>query len=80
MRTDDEEKLQAARAEFELQKNLTHPHIVEVKDLIFDQVRSTMYTVMELCEGKQIQELVLQKGPYPGKIFQPPIFSDIICL
>ena len=54
MRTDDEEKLQAARGEFELQKNLIHPNIIEVQDIIFDPNKSTMYTIMEYIEGKQL--------------------------
>jgi serine/threonine protein kinase len=40
--------------EFELQKDLKHPNIVEVVELISDDDRNTLYTVMELVEGLQL--------------------------
>ncbi len=51
MRTDDEEKIQIALKEFEIQKKIKCPHVVEVKDYFFDELRSTVYTVMDLVEG-----------------------------
>lgn len=51
MRTDDEEKLMAAQNEYKIQKELKHPNIIEVKEMFFENVRNTIYTVMEYVEG-----------------------------
>lgn len=40
-RTDDEEKMKAAKEEFELQKDLHHPNIIEVKEMFLDEMRNT---------------------------------------
>lgn len=66
MRSDDEEKLIAAQNEYKIQKELKHPSIIEVKEMFFDNMRNTIYTVMEYVEGKQLQDLVYQKGPFKG--------------
>ncbi len=66
MRADDEEKLQAAKNEFEIQKDLKHPALIEVKEIFLDHLRNTSYTVMELIEGRQLEELVYKHGPYKG--------------
>lgn len=50
-RTDDEEKMNAAKEEYSLQKVLMHPNILEVKELFIDDMRNTLYTVMECLNG-----------------------------
>lgn len=52
MRTDDEEKIQIAANEFKIQKKIKCQHVVEVRDYFFDQLRSTVYTVMDFIEGE----------------------------
>jgi serine/threonine protein kinase len=69
MRTDDEEKLMAAKHEYEIQKDLKHPNIIEVKDMYFDSIRNTMYTVMELVDGKPLDEYIYWSGPLAGIAF-----------
>lgn len=66
MRADDEEKLQAAKNEYNIQKDLKHSTLIEVKELFLDSMRNTSYTVMELIEGKQLEELIYKQGPYKG--------------
>lgn len=51
MRTDDEEKMNAAKDEFHLQKDLIHPNVIEVKEMFIDEMRNTLYTVMECLNG-----------------------------
>ena len=48
---DDEEKLKAGEHEFEIQKKLKHKNIIEVFELYKDELRNTIYTVMELFDG-----------------------------
>jgi len=67
MRTDDEEKLMAARHEYEIQKDLKHPNIIEVKDMYFDSIRNTMHTVMEYIDGKTLEDYVYWATPLSGK-------------
>ena len=84
MRNDDEEKLIAAQNEFEIQKNLKHPGIIEAKYYFLDHIRNTSYTVMELIDGKQIDEYVYSHGPCNGnleslsKLFLEIIAKEII--
>lgn len=66
MRTDDEERLQAAQIEYDIQKELKHPYIIEVKDMFFDNIRNTMHTVMEYIEGKSLQDHIFMNGPFKG--------------
>ena len=51
MRTDDEEKLMAAQNEFNLLKEVKHPNLIELKESYFENMRNTIYTVMEFFEG-----------------------------
>lgn len=51
MRTDDEEKLMAAQNEYNIQKDLKHSNLIEVKEIFFENLRNTIYTVMEFIEG-----------------------------
>jgi hypothetical protein len=51
MRTDDEEKIQIAQKEYDIQKKIKCPHVVEVKEFFFDTLRNTVYTVMDFIEG-----------------------------
>ena len=54
MRTDDEEKMQAAANEYELLKSLYHHNIIQVYQNYVDRVRNTMYTVMEYARGSTL--------------------------
>jgi serine/threonine protein kinase len=63
MRTDDEEKMQAAANEYELLKSLEHPNIIEVYQNYLDTLRNTMYTVMEFAPGLTLQGLIEENGP-----------------
>ena len=49
MRNLDEERVLAAKNEFDLLMNLKHPHIVEVKE--FFVTTKQIYMIMELIEG-----------------------------
>jgi serine/threonine protein kinase len=46
--------MNAAREEFEMQKQLSHPHILEVKEMFVDELRNTLYTVMEFINGQEL--------------------------
>lgn len=67
MRTDDEERIKVAEKEFTILKNLRHQYISEAKGFFFDENRNTVYLVQELVDGKQLEDLVLKKGPFTGK-------------
>eukprot|EP00347_Sterkiella_histriomuscorum_P003348 403364636 len=63
MRTDDEEKLMAAQNEYAIQKELKHTNIIEVKEMFFENMRNTIYTVMEFFDGQQLEDYVNKNGP-----------------
>ncbi|CDW88075.1 protein kinase domain containing protein [Stylonychia lemnae] len=67
MRTDDEEKLMAAQNEYTIQKQLKHPTLIIVKELFFENLRNTIYTVMEYVDGKDLQNYITQHGPFKEK-------------
>ena len=54
MRTDDEEKMQAAANEYELLKSLKHRSIIKVYQNYLDNMRNTMYTIMEFVPGSTV--------------------------
>lgn len=62
MRSDDEEKIIAAKNEFKLMKSLTHPHIVEVIDIV--TIPGTVYIVMELVDGMELFEAICENEKY----------------
>jgi calcium/calmodulin-dependent protein kinase I len=62
MRSDDDEKRNAAVKEFELMKRLDHENIVRVHDCI--QVKGTVYIVMELVEGMELFEAIASIARY----------------
>ena len=55
MRTDDEEKMQAAVQEYDLLKSLRNPYIIEVYRSYLDSIRNTLYTIMEYVPGCTLQ-------------------------
>lgn len=59
MRTDDDEKMEAAENEYKIQKSLKHPNIIGTVDLLRDAMRNTLYTVMEFAEGQQLQDYII---------------------
>ena len=67
MRTDDEEKMQAAANEYELLKSLKNKSIIQVYQSYLDTMRNTMYTVMEFVPGSTVQKQVEDNGALEGK-------------
>jgi serine/threonine protein kinase len=62
MRSDDDEKIIAAKKEFELMKSLDHQNIVSVRDMI--QIPGTVYIIMELVEGRELFDAIAEKEQY----------------
>lgn len=51
------EKVQLVR-EVNLLREFKHPHIVRYHDRIIDKANSTLYIVMEYCEGGDLAALI----------------------
>lgn len=51
------EKVQLVR-EVNLLREFRHPHIVRYHDRIIDKAESTLYIVMEFCEGGDLASLI----------------------
>lgn len=68
MRSDDDEKLDAGRKEFQIQKELSHPNIAKVVEMFDIKERNTLYIVMEYISGQELHKIVMEEGPLNGKI------------
>lgn len=70
MRTDDEEKMNAAKSEFNIMKRLKHDNIVEVKEIFVDTFKCRIYTLMEYIEGKELFDTIVESGAFTGTSFK----------
>jgi len=59
MRSDDEEKLMAAKKEFDLVIPLKHPNIVQMIEYIYDDFKNTIYIIMEFIPGQELTEFIM---------------------
>lgn len=64
MRTDDEEKMNAAKSEFNLMKKLNHENIVEVKEIFVENFKHRIYTLMEYIDGKELFDTIVEEGAF----------------
>lgn len=62
MRTDDDEKVAAAKMEFELLLKLKHDHIVKVHEIFVTP--SIIYMVMEYVEGQELFDRIMEIEKY----------------
>jgi serine/threonine protein kinase len=62
MRSDDEEKIIAAQKEFDLMKQLDHPNVVKVADIII--VPGTVNIIMEFIDGMELFDAIAEKDQY----------------
>lgn len=69
MRTDDEEKMNSAKNEFNIMKKLKHQNIVEVKEIFVDLFKHQIYTLMEFIDGKELFDTIVESGAFTGKLF-----------
>lgn len=56
MRTNDDEKILAAKNEFELLKELDHPNIIKVIDFFI--TKQNLYMVMDKVKGLELMESI----------------------
>jgi len=58
IRSDDDEYIEISKKEYEVLKSLDSENIVKMHDCIHDQVKGTLYLVMDLVEGLTIEDYV----------------------
>ena len=58
VRNSDEEYITQAKMEFTLLKEVRHGNIMRMHQLFFNEARSTLYFVMELCKGPSLSQFV----------------------
>ena len=62
---DDEENLEALETEIKILRQLSHPHIVQLKEVV--HTAENTYIVMELLSGGELFNRIVDKGCYPEK-------------
>lgn len=76
VRTDDEEKMQAAHLEYNILKDLKHANIIEVFDFFEDKLFNTTYTVFEYLEGKTLWDIAMSHSLIDGNIYILILFLE----
>jgi serine/threonine protein kinase len=66
MRNLDEERVNAARNEFDLLKSLKHPHIVKVKE--FFVTEKSIYMIMQLIDGCELMDRISEIEKYDENV------------
>jgi len=66
IRNNDVEMLKAIKMEFLIQKNLSHPNIVQVYEMYFNPLASQVEIVMELVEGCELFDAITAAGALAG--------------
>jgi len=61
----DEENLEALETEIKILRQLSHPHIVQLKEVV--HTTDNTYIVMELLSGGELFNRIVDKGCYPEK-------------
>lgn len=54
VRSDDEEKIQAHKKEFEILEYLNHPNVVKGIEMFTDNLKHEVYQVIEYVDGQEI--------------------------
>jgi serine/threonine protein kinase len=54
--------MEVAYNEFKLLKNLEHPNIIKMREAYLNELKETMYLVMDMAKGETLQELVDNKA------------------
>jgi len=62
---DDEENLESLETEIKILRQLSHPHIVQLKEVV--HTAENTYIVMELLSGGELFNRIVDKGCYPEK-------------
>ena len=60
IRSDDDEYIEISKKEYYLINELNCNNIVKVYDCIHDEVKGTLYLIMEYIEGSTLEEFVLK--------------------
>jgi len=71
----DEENLEALETEINILRQLRHPHIVALKEVVATSTYT--YIVMELLSGGELFNRIVEKGSFPEKEAKP-LFAQII--
>ena len=66
MRNHDEERLLAAKNEYDLLKKIKHEHVVKVKS--FYPTEREIYTVMEYIEGQELFDRISEIDKYDENV------------
>ena len=67
IRSDDEEYIEISKNEYKLLKNLSHPQLIKMYDCIHDELKGSLYLIMEFIESDTLEDFVLKKASQPGK-------------
>ena len=59
----DEENLEALETEIKILRQLRHPHIVQLKEVV--TTRDNTYLIMELLSGGELFQRIVDKGCFP---------------
>lgn len=61
VRTNDVEVLKCARAEFEMLRRLSHPNVVQVKQMYYDSLHSHLYLLQNEIKGVDLSKFVRKR-------------------
>lgn len=64
VRSDDEEKIQAHKREFEILQTLNHSSIVKAIELFTDEFKHQVYQVMEFIDGQEILDEIADSNDF----------------
>jgi len=76
IRTNDTEIIKAIKNEFLIQKQLSHPNIVKVYELFYNPIVSQIVIVMELIDGVELFDDVIDNGTFDGNNISLLLESD----
>ena len=55
IRTPEEELIEVAYEEYKLLRSIQHDNIVQMHDAFYNQMKSTIYLVMDYVQGKSLK-------------------------
>jgi serine/threonine protein kinase len=66
VRSNETEVLKSVKNEFNIQKKMDHPNIVQAYEMFFNPIRSTLFLVQEYVECIELVDHITKKGKFLG--------------